>query len=66
MEVFINGASHVFESNITLHKIVKSLDLPSQGVAIAVNKVVIAQSDWNAHCLEDQDQILVIGATQGG
>ena len=66
MEIFINSISHLFESKVTLSQVVVSLNLPSQGVAIAVNKNVVTQSEWDNYYLQDQDQVLVIGATQGG
>ena len=66
MEIFINSISHLFESKVTLSQVVVSLNLPSQGVAIAVNKNVVTQSQWDNYHLQDQDQVLVIGATQGG
>jgi sulfur carrier protein len=47
--------------------LIQQLNLPSaQGIAIAVNQQVIPKSEWNTCILKDNDEILLIRATQGG
>lgn len=51
----------------TLTQLLAQLGLgASQGVAVAINDVVVPRSAWLTHCLADGDQILLIQATQGG
>jgi sulfur carrier protein len=38
----------------------------ADGIAIAVNEVVIPRSDWKGCLLREGDRIFVIRATQGG
>jgi sulfur carrier protein len=38
----------------------------TKGIAIAVNQVVIPKSNWQQHLLHENDDVLVIKATQGG
>jgi sulfur carrier protein len=36
------------------------------GLAVAVNQKVIAKANWSTQLLQEQDDIMVIKATQGG
>lgn len=38
----------------------------ADGMAIAVNEVVIPRSEWARHRLREADRVFVIRATQGG
>jgi sulfur carrier protein len=38
----------------------------SRGLAVAVNQKVITKANWSTHLLKDQDDLMVIKATQGG
>ncbi|WP_137403563.1 sulfur carrier protein ThiS [Echinicola rosea] len=38
----------------------------NRGMALAVNDQVIPKSDWDHYQLSENDQILIIKATQGG
>lgn len=38
----------------------------SPGIAVAVNEVIIPSKDWSTSILRENDNILVITATQGG
>ncbi|QDH80395.1 sulfur carrier protein ThiS [Echinicola soli] len=39
---------------------------PTRGMALAVNDQVIPKSEWDHYKLSENDQILIIKATQGG
>ena len=36
------------------------------GIAVAVNQSVIAKADWGRTLLAEEDQVVIIQATQGG
>ena len=40
--------------------------LDKKGTAVALNGEVIPKSNWSEHTLQENDQILIITATQGG
>ena len=40
--------------------------LPQQGIAIAVNELVVPKNKINEHTLYDMDNVLIIKAAQGG
>lgn len=66
MNVFINHTAHEIEEDSTVSFLIKKLQLPIKGIAISVNETVIPKAQWENHQLNNQDQILIITASQGG
>jgi sulfur carrier protein len=66
MNVFINHTAHEIEENSTVSLLIQKLQLPIKGIAISVNETVIPKAQWESHQLNNQDQILIITASQGG
>lgn len=68
MELKINNQIKQFQADV-LH-IQDVLDIENSqkqnGIAVAINNIVIPKSNWNSHILEETDEILIISATQGG
>ena len=53
-------------SNTTIHQFLQQIDSSLNGVAVAINEQVVSKNNWQTQELEDQDQVLVIQAAQGG
>lgn len=51
---------------INLHELSQELELPSAGVAVAVNQHMIPRTEWKTFTLNDGDNILIIKAVCGG
>lgn len=51
---------------ISIAELTQMKDLPSFGVAIAVNNKVIRKTDWETTFLRDGDNVTVITAVCGG
>ena len=67
MEIVFNNEKIRIEANSTLLEFIKSQDISAQkGVALAVNFEVIPQSDWQNFKLKENDELIVVQATQGG
>ncbi|MDN5202651.1 sulfur carrier protein ThiS [Fulvivirgaceae bacterium BMA10] len=67
MEVTINGNQYEFQESSSLEQIIQSLSLKStQGIAVAIDDMVVPKTDWENHIIKDQDKIMIITATQGG
>ncbi len=67
MNIIINNQSHDFQHGIKLADAIQTLDLKNhKGIAIAINNEVIPKQNWSSHELKDQDNIIIITATQGG
>lgn len=68
MELIINRTTYNFEEeNLTIQTLMDRL-YPNthKGLAVAVHEHVIATGNWSTTFLSDNDQILVLTATQGG
>jgi len=65
MQLTING--DIFQTDKQLiSEIMAELNLPTQGIAIAVNEEVISKSNWSTFKVCENDKLLIITATQGG
>jgi sulfur carrier protein len=67
IEVFINQQQFSFSETGTLADVLPLLQIgQADGIAIALNEVVIPRGEWERHVLRAQDRVFVIRATQGG
>lgn len=53
-------------SNTTIYQFLQQIDSSVNGVAVAINEQIVSKNNWQIQKLEDQDQVLVIQAVQGG
>lgn len=54
-------------NSISLQTALTQLNLyQAQGIAVAINEEVIPKQHWAKQELKDQDEVLIITATQGG
>lgn len=66
MNVYLNG-SQVETDCATLEDFLKRENLVDQkGIAVALNQEVIARDRWTSIPLSENDQLVIITATQGG
>ncbi|MEW7280718.1 sulfur carrier protein ThiS [Aquimarina sp. 2201CG1-2-11] len=66
MTINVNNQPHSVSESITLTEVVAQLNIISAGIAIAINNEIISKDRWNATNLKEQDQVIIIKATQGG
>ncbi|HET6252729.1 MAG TPA: sulfur carrier protein ThiS [Puia sp.] len=67
IEVTINQKNYSFPEAGTLADVLPMLEIrQADGVAIALNEVVIPKGEWGKHGLGPGDRVFVIRATQGG
>ncbi|WP_164112565.1 MULTISPECIES: sulfur carrier protein ThiS [Sphingobacterium] len=70
MQIKVNNQPHQFSAEFpaTLLSVLALLmpDLQTNGIAVAINSSVIPREDWPSTPIADQDEILIITATQGG
>lgn len=67
MNVIVNNKTVELPDASGINALLVQLNIASpQGIAIAVNEQVVPKSDWQSCVLNDNDQILLIRATQGG
>jgi sulfur carrier protein len=67
IEVSINQKQYSFPELGTLADVLPMLEIrQADGIAIALNEVVIPRPEWAKHVLRARDRVFVIRATQGG
>jgi thiamine biosynthesis protein ThiS len=66
MQVTINGEKRELAANLSISEMLKNLELPSERVAIELNKQVVRKKDWENIKVNDADKIEVIHFVGGG
>jgi len=63
----LNGQVVNLTQSISLELFLEQNDLASQnGIAVALNQTVIQKKEWKKTSLANNDEIIIITATQGG
>lgn len=66
MQVLINGETRELESELNLLELLKKLELPTERIAIELNKSVVRKKDWETINISDADKIEIIHFVGGG
>jgi sulfur carrier protein len=67
IEVSINQKNYALPEAGTLADVLPLLEIrQADGIAIALNEMVVPKGEWGKHVLQPQDRVFVIRATQGG
>ncbi|MBC7565843.1 MAG: sulfur carrier protein ThiS [Pedobacter sp.] len=67
MEITVNQETYLVEEICSLQQVLTHvLQLPSTGIAVAINQEIIAKETWDAQFLRSGDHLTIIKATQGG
>lgn len=67
MEIKLNNQTKIFPEQCSVQQLLDQVVPEKQkGIAIAVNKSVIPKINWQNHFLKQNDDVLIIKATQGG
>lgn len=67
MEIIINNVRKTVDESISIQKIVEAeFGEKTKGIAIAIQQKVVPRTEWETTFLNDQDEVLLIRATQGG
>jgi len=66
MKVQVNNKETELQSQSSIEQMALSMDLPSAGVAIAVNNKMVPRTEWDQFILNENDQIVIIKAACGG
>lgn len=68
MEITINNqVKNLSEKNLTVQQLL-NMEIPDKqkGIAIAINNTVVPRIEWETKNIIQNDNILIIKATQGG
>ncbi len=65
MNLTINGEQQQTKAS-TIKNLLEELNIPVEGIAVAVNEEVVSKNNWTERSLKQNDAVLIITATQGG
>lgn len=67
MQIKLNNQIKILAEQSTVQQLLDDVMFENQkGIAVAVNKNVIQKDNWKHHFLNQNDEVLIIKATQGG
>lgn len=66
MTITINGEIKELESEVNLSRLLELFSLPSQRVAVELNRGVVRRSDWDRTIVKDDDRIEIVHFVGGG
>ena len=66
MKISVNNKETDIANGGTLADLAAQLELPAQGVAIAVNNKMVPRTQWNDTILNENDSLVIIKAACGG
>ncbi|MCX2453501.1 sulfur carrier protein ThiS [Pedobacter sp. PLR] len=67
MEITVNQQNYPISETCSVAQLLAEvLQIPVQGIAVAINQTIISKAEWPERLLRDGDRLTVIKATQGG
>ena len=66
MKIYVNNKEHEVAEHIHVDALATQLELPGQGVALAVNNKMIPRTEWNATEIPAEAHVVIIKAACGG
>ncbi len=66
MKITINGEIKELESEVTLDRLLELLSLPSQRIAVELNREVVRKKDWETLVVKDADRLEIVHFVGGG
>ena len=66
MRILVNNQETELTAGNTIADLAAQLELPAQGVAIAVNNRMVPRASWGEHALQEGDSLVIIKAACGG
>ena len=54
------------DQSVTIEQLIQIQHISSKGIAVAVNQTVIPKTKWDQTIIKENDNIIIITATQGG
>jgi thiamine biosynthesis protein ThiS len=66
INVTVNGEEREVSEKITLAELIQILELPSERVAVELNREVVRRANWQNTQLNENDQIEIVHFVGGG
>lgn len=65
MQIFVNDKPQEFDGK-TVADLVASLNLPADGVAVAIGMDIVPRVEWASRPIGENDKVMIIKAASGG
>jgi sulfur carrier protein len=66
MQIVVNGETKKIEQELNFRQLLEKLELPTERIAIELNKEVVRKKDWETVEISDDDKIEIIHFVGGG
>ena len=66
MKITINGEIKELEDEVNLDRLLELFSLPSQRIAVELNREVVRRKDWEQTVVRDSDRIEIVHFVGGG
>ena len=66
MKITINGELKELEGEVNLDRLLEIFSLPSQRVAVELNREVVRRKDWQNTTIKDTDRVEIVHFVGGG
>jgi thiamine biosynthesis protein ThiS len=66
MKIKLNGEDRECQDNITVRELLEELGLNREGIAVAINRVVVSRGEHPTTEIHDGDAVEIIHAVGGG
>ena len=66
VSIKLNGTEQKINENSSVLATIEAFSIAQNGIAVAVNQHIITKKNWTSTVLKENDEILIIKATQGG
>ncbi len=66
MTINVNHESKTIANTSSLDQLLEHLKISKQGIAVAINNQIISKNNWKQTHLNQNDEVTIIQATQGG
>jgi sulfur carrier protein len=66
MKIIVNGETKELVKPVSLDRLLELFSLPSQRIAVELNRQVVRKKDWGDTIVNDSDRIEVVHFVGGG
>jgi len=66
MKITLNGEIKELDGEVTLDRLLELFSLPSQRVAVELNKEVVRKKDWESVMVKHEDRVEIVHFVGGG
>ena len=66
MNITVNGENKELEKPVSLDRLLELFSLPSQRIAVELNREVVRRKDWENVIVKDDDRIEIVHFVGGG